>query len=474
MTVPGRSIRSFVQLISPEAWIRIWIVLFFVLRLYGITNPPVEIGHAWRQCLTNMIARNLSDADPCWFYPRVDHFGPGPGIIGAEFPLLNGLIAWLYGLFGPAHWYGRPIVLVISCLGTWCFSRIVAALLGPRIALWGTLVLLTSLWFQFSRKIMPDVFSASLVLAALYSAMRYLKGDGLVHLVMYAPLLAAGGLSKMPSLCLGAALIVPLFLPTIPARRRMALALASIPPAVLIMLWYFHWVPLLLDTWHVRLYFPRDLGRGFRELFAQSGSTLEKFYFEAFRSFAGSAACLAGLAIFIRHHRGAMLAGAALITLLFAFFMLKAGDVFSAHSYYMVPYVPLMCVMCALAIDRLPARWPVVAVMVVCAEGFVNQAYDLTIPAKREYLSGMETLADRFTRRTDPVIVNGDLDPQWMYFLHRRGWSITDAACDDAHYRDSLVQLGAVCLFRFGKEQRNPDSLPVLYRDANVLVLDPR
>ena len=39
--------------------IRFWILLFFVFRLYGITNAPLEIGHSWRQSLTNMIARNF-------------------------------------------------------------------------------------------------------------------------------------------------------------------------------------------------------------------------------------------------------------------------------------------------------------------------------------------------------------------------------------------------------------------------------
>ncbi|MCX6235324.1 MAG: hypothetical protein NT175_11520 [Bacteroidetes bacterium] len=29
--------------------IRLWIILFFLLRLYGITNPPLESAHIWRQ-----------------------------------------------------------------------------------------------------------------------------------------------------------------------------------------------------------------------------------------------------------------------------------------------------------------------------------------------------------------------------------------------------------------------------------------
>jgi hypothetical protein len=39
--------------------IRTWIVLFFLIRMIGITSAPIEIGHSWRQCLTAMIARNF-------------------------------------------------------------------------------------------------------------------------------------------------------------------------------------------------------------------------------------------------------------------------------------------------------------------------------------------------------------------------------------------------------------------------------
>ena len=51
--------------------IRFWILLFFFLRLYGITNAPLEISHNWRQSLTNMIARNFLEIDNNILYPRM-------------------------------------------------------------------------------------------------------------------------------------------------------------------------------------------------------------------------------------------------------------------------------------------------------------------------------------------------------------------------------------------------------------------
>jgi hypothetical protein len=247
-----------------------------------------------------------------------------------------------------------------------------------------------------------------------------------------------------------------------------------VPVLLVVSWWYFHWVPYLIGEGHHELYFPRDLARGVRELWASGALTAEKFYFQAFRSFAAFGVFLFGLYVLLRDRRGALLRGSLLIAAVFLFFMVKAGDVFSNHGYYMVPLAPWMCAVCALGVERLPGRWPVIAITVICSEGVANQAYDLVIPEKRRYLYGVEALADRFTRRDDLVIVNGDLDPQWMYYLHRRGWSITTERCDDAAYRDSLVQRGAICLFKFGKELTNPDGLPVLYADDRVLVLDPR
>ncbi|GIV32363.1 MAG: hypothetical protein KatS3mg030_665 [Saprospiraceae bacterium] len=51
------------------------IILFFLLRLYGITNPPLERNHNWRQATTNMYARNFLEVDNNFLYARVDMAG---------------------------------------------------------------------------------------------------------------------------------------------------------------------------------------------------------------------------------------------------------------------------------------------------------------------------------------------------------------------------------------------------------------
>ncbi|MBK7182117.1 MAG: hypothetical protein IPH89_03890 [Bacteroidetes bacterium] len=74
--------------------IRFWILLFFVLRLYGITQAPIEIAHNWRQTFTNLVARSFLEVDANILYPKAPIYGNNTGVVGTEFPLLNYFIFW--------------------------------------------------------------------------------------------------------------------------------------------------------------------------------------------------------------------------------------------------------------------------------------------------------------------------------------------------------------------------------------------
>jgi len=90
------------------------------------------------------------------------------GIMGSEFPIMNYLVFGLYKLFGVDWWQGRLLNLVVSSIGCFFFYKTIFQFIKKDIAFAATLILLASLWFSLSRKFMPDVFSASLVLIAIY------------------------------------------------------------------------------------------------------------------------------------------------------------------------------------------------------------------------------------------------------------------------------------------------------------------
>ena len=101
--------------------IRSIIVFFFLICLFGITNPPLERNHNWRQVTTNMYARNFLEIDNNILYARVDMAGDLTGITAKEFPFFNYLIYMAAEVFGWQHWYGRLISLVITCFGIYFF-----------------------------------------------------------------------------------------------------------------------------------------------------------------------------------------------------------------------------------------------------------------------------------------------------------------------------------------------------------------
>ena len=91
-----------------------YIVLLFVVRLVGIANPPLEVGHNWRQTTVLMVARNFYEDGLDLLHPRVDMAGELSGITGMEFPLRNALFALVGFVFGFDAGWGRLINLIVS------------------------------------------------------------------------------------------------------------------------------------------------------------------------------------------------------------------------------------------------------------------------------------------------------------------------------------------------------------------------
>ena len=181
--------------------IRFWIILFGVIRLFGITNPPLEVAHAWRQTTVTMAARNFYEVDPNILYPRIDISEDLTGITGMEFPLLNYLIYLVSLLFGYSHWYGRLINLIVTCFGCWYFYKLLKKYFAEQVSFCSTLLLICSIWFSYARKIMPDTFSMSLIIMGMYFGTNYLESatHSIRNLLIYSALTFLGLLSKLPA-----------------------------------------------------------------------------------------------------------------------------------------------------------------------------------------------------------------------------------------------------------------------------------
>lgn len=439
--------------------IRFWIVLFFIIRLYGITNAPLEISHSWRQSLTNMIARNFLEIDTNILYPRIDMDGNKTGIIASEFPFYNYLIYLTAKLFGYAHWYGRLINLIISSIGIFYFYKLLKRFFKEELAFYSALILLCSIWFAFSRKSMPDTFCMSLVIIGIYYGFMYLYEKRFLHLIIFFFISSLAVLCKIPALYLLSVLAISLFDKSIALYLKRNIIISGAFILCVVYAWYFYWVPYLLATYGFQLYFPKYFMEGIKELISYGPDTLEKFYFSALQSFVAFAVFIAGILIIIKQKQKIALALVIISTLFFILFIIKTGFVFSVHNYYVIPYVPVMAFVVGLTVIEIKkVKWRTALVGLIISESILNQQHDFRIKESEKYKLSMERIANKISSKNDLFVINAGKNPQQMYFLHRKGWSTEPIKLNNSKYIDSLKLLG--CNFMLiNKNEAPPPSI---------------
>lgn len=428
--------------------IRFWIILFFIIRLYSITNAPLEIGHNWRQSLTNMIARNFLEIDNNIMYPRIDMDGNKTGVIASEFPLFNYLIYLWSKIFGYAHWYGRLINLLVSSIGIYYFYKLVKHFFSEKLAFYSALILLCSIWFAFSRKSMPDTFCTALVIIGIYNGFFYFYNAKLKNLIAFFLFSSLAILSKIPALYLVSIMVIPLFDKRVKFYLKRNVLIAGVLVLLLVYAWYFYWVPYLLTTYGYQLYFPKHFMEGIKELIHYGSDTLEKFYFSALQSFVAFAVFITALFIMIKQKQKLALITIGIASLFFVLFIIKTGFVFSVHNYYVIPFVPVMAFVAAFAIVEIKSpTWRVILVGLIIVESIANQQHDFFIKNSEKYKLSLESISEKFTNKADLVAINGGKNPQLMYFIHRKGWTIGTENIKDDIFMKEIISKGCKYLF---------------------------
>lgn len=427
--------------------IRFWILIFFIVRLYGITNPPIEIGHNWRQTTVTMVARNFYEIDSNILYPRIDIAGEKTGITGMEFPLLNYIIYLVSTIFGYEHWYGRLINLIISSVGLHYFYKLCKNFFEERTAFYATIVLTVSIWFQFSRKIMPDTFSMSLMLIALYFSIRFLKERIVLKQVLFGLgfffLFQLGTLAKLTS-----GYILILLLPIIitnkyTLKKRILVSIITAIGLIPIYLWYFTWVPHLVNKyefWH--FFMGKNIYLGISEICQNFPQTMERFYDTAMK-FVGFGLFISGLIIAIVKKEKLLLLILSLSFLSFGVIIIKAGFNFPHHNYYIIPFVPVMAMVAGYSLSKIRnIKLAGIIIFAVIAEGIANQQHDFIIKSDFKFYENLEFDLDQLTEKDDLFLINSGDYPTPMYFAHRRGWVNYNEKINIENYIQDLKSKG--------------------------------
>jgi 4-amino-4-deoxy-L-arabinose transferase-like glycosyltransferase len=425
--------------------IRFWIVVFFVLRLIGITNPPLEVSHNWRQSTVAMVSRNFLEVDNNIFFPRIDIAGEKSGITGMEFPLLNYLSYLISTIFGYQHWYGRLINLIVSSLGLWFFYKLIIKYFSKEVAFFSAIILTVSIWFQFSRKIMPDTFAMSLIIASIYFGSNYLesKKNDLINLLCYFLLLMLGLLAKLPS---GYLYVIFSFFyldKQIAMKRKVIFSVVSILGILPGTIWYFYWVPHLVDTygfWH--FFMGKKIGEGFDEVLLNINQTLSRFYDTALK-FIGFAIFVFGLITSIVKNERRIYCPFFLTFLSFSIVIFKAGFTFAHHSYYVIPFVPVMALLAGYGLSLIKySKLSIIILIAISIEGIANQQDDFRIKETDRRILNLEKDLMKVSKQEDLILINSGSYPTPMYFSHRKGWVSYNEEILNENYVNGLRNKG--------------------------------
>ncbi len=333
------------------------VLLGLAIRLYGVNMPLVE-SHQVRQAQTAMMARNLFDDNMDIFHTRLDYFGNVPGYIIMEFPLMHGIAALLYYLFGVHETIGR-LVNVSFSIGAMFLMFGLARQFLPVVGAFAALALyaFSPMNIFFSRAFMPEASMMFFIVGAIYFFLKWLDRQTLL-LYSTAIIFAAFACLTKPTAAI-------LFVPILTAWflkyrwtlfRRSEFWLYMLLATVPLIFWgayanYFN---------AMQSYIPSGFGGNWLELIKSRGIT-NHWFDPAFYVFVGGSIILilltplgfAGTAIGVFICTGdrcriLYLWLGAIIVYFFVFSGANAG-----HIYYHLPLLPLAAIFFGFAVEWL-------------------------------------------------------------------------------------------------------------------------
>ncbi|MFY7970733.1 MAG: ArnT family glycosyltransferase [Flavobacteriales bacterium] len=451
--------------------IGVWILVFFFIRLIGITNAPLESGHSWRQCTGLMVSRNFVEDQSSIFYPTVNETNGGLGYVGMEFPALYYAHALVADVVGYDHWYGRLINLIISSLGIWFFYRLVKKYADEKLAFQASLILLSSIWFAFSRKTMSDTFCVSLVMMALWYGLQYLEQGKAKNLIGYGLLALLGVLSKIPAGIYLALFIAPAWKCWDKKGRLFSFSLVTVLCIGIVYYWYFIWCVHLSGLSGKWYNIGSSFAEGVHEIHNHWGNVAKRFYFSAFNGFVFFILFVAGLVRLWRERNIRLIYVFGIITFMFAVYAVKSGRFFQHHDYYIIPYVPVMALIAAFGLRFLDNKKIIFTLLAVgMLEGIINQQHDFFIKNNQRYKLTLEDMVNQLAEPTDLIAINGGGDPQLIYFAHRKGWSFDEEEANTDKFWLAYQEKGAKWIIFDRHLFQTPLDFPVAFENEDFLV----
>ena len=407
-----------------------WILCFLLVHCIGINYPPLEAAHSWRQATGLMVARNYFEGNTSFWFPMVDETNGGTGIIGMEFPILYYLQGKLGLLFGFHVGIGRFINVLITTLGIAYFYALVRRFAAEKTAFYATVAFMMSCVFMYSRKVMPDTEALSVYLIGIYYFFEALRYGKSWHIIFSFLLLSLGLLLKISMLPLLSFVVFAYFhFRSLPKKAWVLLVpLLSVLPACA---WYFVWNPYLEKAYGNWYNTGGSLREGLGYFYEHAGALVQHLIFHPFYSYTAIVALIIGIYFAIKSHLDiAWKWTIPLFLALFSAYALKSGSIFITHDYYILPAVPPMALAVGFGLAKI-GRIGMVLLLLLVAESLGNQSHDFRYNEGEAYKLELAQFAQSYIPKDALVAINGNSNPQELYFLHRKGWNVSDEIVQD-------------------------------------------
>lgn len=177
----------------------ILLLFIFLLRLFHLNTPPLEIEESWRQADTESIARNYAEYDSRFFRPNLNYDGPLPNIPALEIQVTTYLIALLYKIFGQHYFLARIVPIAFFMLSAFFLFLYARKVLGYREAVFSLLIYgLLPINLYFSRAIMPEAAALMFWIGGLYYFHCWTEDRRVSRLIASSLLLSFAIMTKPP------------------------------------------------------------------------------------------------------------------------------------------------------------------------------------------------------------------------------------------------------------------------------------
>jgi hypothetical protein len=139
-----------------------------------------------------------------------------------------------------------------------------------------------------------------------------------------------------------------------------------------------------------------------------------------------------------------VLASFLFLTIAFGIYMLKSGYYFHSHSYYIIPFVPVMALIIGNFLSQIQnQKWAVIILFVGVGESLANQQHDFRINDSEKYKLSLESILDQAVPKNALICINGEGNPQELYLGHRKGWVGGNEQILDPEFLISIHEHGA-------------------------------